>query len=102
MIAPQVRPNEWNKGNAIMNLSSGEKSATERTWETLERSEACECTTPFGFPSEPDVNRTMAGSKDPCGASADRGSAYFHITQSRSVQVNRLFQTRKEHTSISR
>ena len=40
-------------GSAIMNLSSGVKSASARICATFERIDACECTTPFGLPSEP-------------------------------------------------
>src|SRR6185437_12581801 len=61
MMTPEARPNEWKIGSATMNLSSGEKSATARTWATLDSSEACVWTTPFGFPSEPEVNNTIAG-----------------------------------------
>ncbi len=46
----------------IMNLSSGEKSASDRTCAMFESSEACECTTPLGLPSDPEVNNTTAAS----------------------------------------
>ena len=61
MMTPQVRPNEWNSGSAIMNLSSGVKSASARICATFDRIDECECTTPFGLPSEPEVNSTIAG-----------------------------------------
>src|SRR5690348_15432463 len=62
IIAPQVKPNEWNSGNTIMNLSWIEKSITDLICAILAKILLCECTTPLGLPSEPEVNKTTAGS----------------------------------------
>ena len=41
-IAPAVKPNAWNKGNTIINLSSGEKSITARICAILDIMLRCE------------------------------------------------------------
>jgi len=58
-----------------MNLSSGVKSASARICATFDRIEECECTTPFGLPSEPEVNSTMAGSSGDCFTFIEDGNA---------------------------
>jgi hypothetical protein len=59
-----------------MNLSSGVKSAMLRICAMFDSSESCECTTPFGFPSDPDVNNTTAGSEGSCARSASVGNRW--------------------------
>ena len=56
-----VKPNEWNKGSTIIILSVGLRSSTEETCATFAKILLFECTTPFGLPSEPEVNNIIAG-----------------------------------------
>ncbi|MNT51998.1 hypothetical protein D3C72_1889970 [compost metagenome] len=95
---PQVRPKEWNSGSAIMNLSSGVKSATARTWATLDSSELCECTTPLGLPSEPEVNSTSAASSGCWGIAARRGTIRWASSHRRSAIVSSLLRSSRYST----
>ena len=57
---PAVRPNEWNSGSAFKITSCELKSMRAATCSRLASTFACDSATPFGMPSEPDVNSTIA------------------------------------------
>ena len=59
---PAVSPNEWNIGSAFKITSCELKSMRAATCSRFASTFACDSATPFGMPSEPDVNSTMAGS----------------------------------------
>jgi len=60
-------------GSALSTLSSTEKSITARICAMLARIARCGSTTPFGLPSEPEVNNTTAASSGEVGNSLARG-----------------------------
>ena len=62
---PAVSPNEWNIGSAFKMMSCELKSMRAATCSRFASTLACDSTTPFGMPSEPDVNSTIAGSSGP-------------------------------------
>ena len=76
-----------------MNLSSGVKSASARICATLDRIEECECTTPFGLPSEPDVNSTIAGSSGDWFAALADGNSWCQRIHSLSAGVMRCLRS---------
>ena len=59
---PTVSPNEWNTGRTLNTLSSRPKSMRAAACAALASMLRWESTTPFGTPSEPDVNRIAAQS----------------------------------------
>ena len=61
-IKPTVRPKEWNTGSTLNTLSSRPKSMRAAACAALASMLRCDSTTPFGAPSEPEVNRIAAGS----------------------------------------
>lgn len=60
-MEPTVKPNEWNIGRKFSTTSCGLKLITDSSCFRLPRIFAYDSTTPFGVPSEPDVNSTTAG-----------------------------------------
>jgi len=76
-----------------MNLSSGVKSASARICATFDRIDECECTTPFGLPSEPDVKSTTAGSSGDCFTPVADGNNWCQRIQSLSTSVMRCFKS---------
>ncbi len=62
IIMPPVSPKEWNTGSTLNTLSLALASTRARAWAALARILRWDSTTPFGVPSEPDVNSTTAGS----------------------------------------
>jgi len=68
---PPVSPKEWNTGSALNTLSVFlENFMRAPTWAIFARILACESTTPFGSPSEPEVNKITAGSSGFVSANA--------------------------------
>ena len=55
-------PKAWKRGNADIKRSAGVGSITVRICSTLANKLPWLWTTPFGLPSEPEVNRTKASS----------------------------------------
>jgi hypothetical protein len=61
---PPVRPKLWKMGSALKMRSSDVKSVMARICAMLDRMARCDSTTPFGRPSEPEVNSTTAGESE--------------------------------------
>ena len=61
-ISPTVRPNEWNTGSTLNTLSSRPKSIRAAACAAFASMLRWDSTTPFGVPSEPEVNRITAQS----------------------------------------
>ena len=59
-ITPTVSPNEWNTGRTLNTLSWRPKSMRAAACAALASMLRWESTTPFGMPSEPEVNRIAA------------------------------------------
>ena len=59
---PAVRPNEWNTGSTLNSLSWRPKSMRAAACAAFASMLRWDSTTPFGVPSEPEVNRITAGS----------------------------------------
>ena len=60
---PPVSPNEWKIGSGLNAMSAAVKSKLAAICAMLLRRLAWVRTTPLGAPSDPDVNRTTAGSR---------------------------------------
>ncbi len=80
-------PNAWNIGSALNTLSTGLKSTTDGTCAQLASSARWLCTTPFGAPSDPEVNSTSARRRrHPAGArqatGTPRGEHPAHLVRS--------------------
>ena len=61
-IRPTVSPKEWNTGSTLNTLSCRPKSMRAAACAALASMLRWDSTTPFGVPSEPEVNRIAAGS----------------------------------------
>jgi len=96
--APAVRPKEWKTGSAFSTLSSGEKSMTDRIWAILAWSARWDSTTPFGLPSDPEVNSTTAGCSGSRLRSTVRGKSRARRTQSRSIGPKVGFRSSRKST----
>jgi len=59
---PPVMPKEWNTGSTLNSVSCGPKSMRAPACAQFDRMLWWVRTTPFGAPSEPEVNRIAAGS----------------------------------------
>ena len=55
-------PNEWNNGRQLKKMSVGRKPMQLRACAKLDNKLRWDNTTPLGVPSEPEVNRMVAGS----------------------------------------
>ena len=86
---PTVSPNEWNTGSTLNTLSCRPKSMRAAACEALASMLRWDSTTPFGVPSEPEVNRTAAQS---CGVRGTSGflAASMPRSLSPSVMVGRM------------
>src|SRR5271156_4221617 len=70
--SPTVSPKAWNTGRVLNTLSVRPKSIRAAAWAALHNILRCDSTTPFGVPSEPEVNRIAAGSSALRGIRARR------------------------------
>jgi len=84
--SPTVSPNEWNSGSTLNTLSARPKSMRASACAALASMLRFDSTTPFGVPSEPEVNRIAAGSS---GLRATSGR--FHSRSPRSLSAKVTF-----------